>query len=164
MWKNRFFKSFSDSEQKSLNDYTKNNRRIVKTTFNVFRRTILGRLSGMKKLRSSFLVVERTYWTFGLNFLTFFFKTAAYVCSWRFRGFSGEKSICLIVFGCWAKVTVFWQKNLWQVAEKEFNVSPAKLWEKNDWSKLYYYHFSRTLNELFLILTKKVIRCVEKVI
>ena len=58
-------------------------------------------------------------------------------------------------FGLWAKVSVRRQKLCGRVAISAFHVSPAKLWDKNDWSKLYHYHFSRILNELFLILTKK---------
>ena len=67
-----FFKSSSNFQQKRLSNKTKNTRRIVKTTFNVFRRTVLGCFSGLKELPSSFLVVERNYWTFGVNFLKIF--------------------------------------------------------------------------------------------
>ena len=72
-----------------------------------------------------------------------------------FWGFFGEKSNCLVIFGFWAKVTNFWQKNFWQVAKSAFHVSSAKLWEKM--KKVIYTNdiFFRTFSEFFLILAKK---------
>ena len=82
-------------------------------------------------------------------FWHFFFKTAAYGCSGRLWGFLGGKSNCLNVFGLWAKVTVFWQKIYGRLLKVNFECPQQKFEKKNDWSKLYYYHFSRTLNEFF---------------
>ena len=64
----------------------------------------------MKKLCSSFVVVERISWTFGVNFSTIFLKMQPKGAAEGFEFFFGEKNNCLIVFGLWAKVTVFWQE------------------------------------------------------
>ena len=121
----------------------------------MFRRTILGRFSGMKKLCSSFLVVERIYWTFGVNFLTIFSKLQPTGAAEVFWCFFGRKSNCLNVFGLWAEVTVFWQKNYGRLLKVNFACPQQNFEKKNDWSKLYYYHFSRTLNEFFSDSDKK---------
>ena len=109
----------------------------------------------MKKLCSSFLVVERINWTFGVNFLKTFSKLQPTGAAEGFEVFFGEKSNCLIVFGLWAKVTVFWQKNLWQVAKSEFQVSSAELWE--NMIKVIHNNniFFRTLGEFFSDFGKK---------
>ena len=115
--KNLFFLThFWTWSRKVWTTLEKENRRIVRTTFKVFKGTFSGRFFRMKKLWSSFLVVERNYWAFGVNFLSKVLKTAAYGCSGTFWGSFGEKSICLIVFGLWAKKTVVWQKfyGTWQ--------------------------------------------------
>ena len=88
-----FFKSLSDSEQKILNNYRKNTRKIVRTTFKVFRGTILGRFFGMNKLCSSFLFVERKYWAFGVNFLSKFLKSTAYGRNGTFWCFFLERRV-----------------------------------------------------------------------
>ena len=109
----------------------------------------------MKKFCSNFLVFERNYWNFGLNFLSNLSKLPPMGAA-KVLIFFGEKSNCLVIFGIWAKVTNFWQKNFWQVAKSAFYVFSAKLWEKM--VKVIYTNdiFFRTLSEFFLILAKKI--------
>ena len=163
MWKNRFFKSFSDFDQKSLNKEIKFTRRIVKTAFKVFRGTILGLFSRMKKPCSKILSLSEINGILGWTFCQISQSCSLWVQR-TFWGFFGEKSNCLVIFGFWAKVTNFWQKNFWQVAKSAFHVSSAKLWEKM--VKVIYTIdiFFRTWSEFFLILAKKIVRCVETVI
>ena len=102
-----FFKSFSDFQQKSLNNYTKKTRKIVKIPFKNVQRDIF----------RTFLWNEETLlkvfgrWAKLLNFWRKFFvkflKTAAHACSGLFWGSFGEKRNSLIVFGLWAKVAIF---------------------------------------------------------
>ena len=108
----------------------------------------------MKKFNPSFLVFERNYWNFGVNFLSKFSKLQPMGAAERFEVFFGEKSNCLVLFGFWEKVTIFWQKKLWQVAKSAFHVSSAKLWEKM--MKVLYtiIIFFRTSSDFFLILEK----------
>ena len=94
----------------------KNTCRIVKTTFKLFRGAILGRSFQMKKLCSSFLVVERNYWTSGWNFLSNFSKLLPTGAAERFDVFFGEKSNCLIIFGLWEKKNRLSAKNSWHLA------------------------------------------------
>ena len=64
LWKICFFKSFSDFQEKSLNNYTKKLARLSKFHSKIFRGLFLGHFFGMKKLCSTFLVFERNFWTF----------------------------------------------------------------------------------------------------
>ena len=114
MWKNRFFKSFSDFDQKSLNKEIKITRRIVKTAFKVFRGTILGLFSRMKKPCSSFLVVERKYWTFGVIFWSNFSKLQPTGAAWGFEIFLDEKRNCLIFFRSPSESNSLFAKKLWR--------------------------------------------------
>ena len=123
MWKNRFFKSFSDFDQKSLNKEIKITRRIVKTAFKVFRGTILGLFSRMKKPCSSFLVVERKYWTFGVIFWSNFSKLQPTSAAWGFEIFLERREIVWFFFGLGVKVTVFSQKNFGVVVKTTVYVS-----------------------------------------
>ena len=52
----------------------------------------------MKKPCSSFLVVERNYWTFGVIFCSKISKLQPTGAAWGFEIFFGEKSNCLIFF------------------------------------------------------------------
>ena len=117
-----FFKSSSDFQQKFLNNWTKNTRKIAKTAFNVFSGTILGRLFGRKKICPKLFgrweKILDLAWIFGK-----FVKSVAYVCRWTFWEFFGEKPNCLGVFGLRAKVSIFWQKILGRVAKTTFYVS-----------------------------------------
>ena len=79
-----FLNHFWTSSRKVWTTLEKETRRIVTTTFKVFKGTISGRFFQMKKLWSSCLVVERNYWAFGVNFLSKLLKTAAYRCSGKF--------------------------------------------------------------------------------
>ena len=85
----------------------------------------------MKKICSKFFVVERSYWTFGLNILSNLSKLppmgAANVLS-----FFGEKSNCLVIFGFWAKVTNFWQKNSGKLLKVLFTC-PQQNFEEKWW-------------------------------
>ena len=147
-----FFKSLSDSEQKILNNYWKNTRKIVRTTFKVFRGTILGRFSGMKKLCSSFLVVERQCWTFVVNFLSKILKSAAYGRNGTFWCFFWKQEYLFDRFWSLSEHNRHLAKNLafGIVAKSAFHVSSAKLWEKNDKSNLYYHHLFWNFEGSFL--------------
>ena len=132
-WKKKFveklfFKSSSDFQQKSLNNQTKNIRRIVKTTFNVFRRTILGRFFGMKKLWSTFLVVERNYWTFAVNFLSNFSKLQPTGAAERFEALL-ERSVILWSFLVSERKLPYSGKIFRQVANVQFTC-PQQKFEK----------------------------------
>ena len=121
----------------------------------MFRGTILGRFPGMRKLCSNFLVVERIYWTFGVNFLTIFSKLQTTCAVDGFEVFLGEKSNCLIVFGHWAKVTVFWQKFYGRLLKVNFTC-PQQNFEKK-LIEVYFIiiTFLGPWMSFFLILTKK---------
>ena len=92
-----------------------------------------------------------------------FLKTTAYGCSGTFWGSFGENSNSLIVCGLWAKVTIFWQK-ISAGCQIAFHVSSAKLWEKMIKVIFSIIISFGTFNEFFLILAKKIVRCVETVI
>ena len=92
-----------------------------------------------------------------------FLKTAAYGSSGTFWGSFGENSNSLIVFGRWAKVTILWQK-ISAGCQIAFHVSSAKLWEKMIKVIFSIIISFGTFNEFFLILAKKIVRCVETVI
>ena len=117
----------------------KNTRRIVKTTFNMFRGTVLGRFSGMMKLCSSFLVViERNYSTFGVKILGNLSKLQPTCAPELFEVFFGEKSNCLSVFGLWAKVSKFWQKKIGRVAKTTFYVSRGTISGHFFWKEFFF--------------------------
>ena len=88
-------------------------------------------------------------------FDNFFFKTAAYGCSGRLRGSSGEKSNCLIVFGLWAKVTVFWQKIYGRLLKVMFTCPQQNFEKKMIEVKYTIIIFLGFWMRFFLILTKK---------
>ena len=120
----------------------------------------------MKKLCSIFLVVERKYWTFGVNFLSIFTKLQPTVAAESFDDFFGEKSICLIFSVSERKKPSFDKKYmaLGSVAKSAFHVSSEKLWEKITKVINTIIISFGTLSEFFLILSKKIVRCVETVI
>ena len=70
LWKNRFFKSFPDSEQKILNSYTKKTRRIVKTTFYVSKGTLKEQHFRKEVLKTSGF--SENFWNFRDNGGKFF--------------------------------------------------------------------------------------------
>ena len=121
----------------------------------------------MKKLCSSFLVVERKYWTFGVIFLSKFLKSATYGRNgtfWCF--FFGKKSNCLIVFGLWVKITVIWQK-IWHLAVslKVHFTCPQQNVEKKRMKVIHTIIISfGILREFFSDFVKKMFRRVETVI
>ena len=115
----------------------KNTRRIVKTTFNVFKGTVSGRFSGMMKLCTSFLVVvERNS-----SNLAWKFWQICQNCSLRVQRnisrFFGEKSNCLSVFGFWAKASEFWQKKIGRVAKTTFYVSRGTISGHFFWNEIF---------------------------
>ena len=117
------FSSFLAFEQRSLDAQIKNNRRIVKTTINVCRGTILGRFSARKKTLLKLFVRWAKLLESSCEFFGNFVRTATYVCSGSFWGFFGENSNCLSVVGRWAKVSKFWQKKIGRSAKTLFYVS-----------------------------------------
>ena len=142
LWKNRFFKSFSDSEQKILNNYTKNTRMIYKTTFKVFRGTILDVSLEWRNFAQVFQSLSEFFglsvWIFCQNFSKVQPTGAAELFDVSF----GKKSNCLIVSGLWAKITVISQR-IWHLAGslKVHFLCPQRNFEKkNDKSNLYYHH------------------------
>ena len=109
----------------------------------------------MKKFCSSFLVVERIYWTFGLNFLTVFSKLQPTCAAEGFEVFLGEKSDCLIVFGLWAKITVFWQKIYGRLLKVNFTCPQQDFETKMNEVYFPIIVFLGPWMSFFLILTKK---------
>ena len=100
---------------------------------------------------------------FCCDFFVKFLKTAAYRCSRTFWGSFGEKRNSLIVFGLWAKVTIFWQK-ISAGCQSAIQVSSAKLGQKM--IKIFFniiISFGLSMS-FFRILAKKLVRCVETVI
>ena len=116
----------------------KNTRRIVKTTFNIFRGTFLGGFFGRRKFCSSFLFVERNYWIF-----VWIFWQLCQNCNLRVQRnilkFFGKKSNYLSVFGLWAKVSGFWQKIHRRLPKVHFTW-PQQNFGKKDRTNLYNYH------------------------
>ena len=151
-----FFIFFGLRAQK-FEQLDKNTRRIVKTTFKLVRGAILGRSFQMKKLCSSFLVVERNYWTFGWNFLSNFSKLQPTGAAERFDVFL-ERRVTV-----WSFLVSEWKKPSFgkkfmafgRVAKSAFHVSSAKLWEKM--TKLIYTIIISvgTLSEIFYDFEKK---------
>ena len=110
-WKNCFFKTFLDFEQKKIEQLDKRYSQDCQNSIQSVQRNNF----------RTFLWNEETLlevfgrWAKLLNFWCEFWvkipKTVAYGCSGTFWGSFGEKSNSLIVFGLRAKVTKFWQKN-----------------------------------------------------
>ena len=155
LWENRFLKHLRTSSRKvwtiRLNLLAGLSKLLSKCSDEPFS----GRFSGMKKLCSSFLVVERIYWTFGVTFFVKILKAAAYGCSGTFWGFFRREEKLFGPFRFLSESNHLLAKNLWQVAESEFQVSSAELWE-NMINVIHTINiFFRTLIEFFLILAKK---------
>ena len=123
----------------------------------MFRGTILGRFFRMNKICSSFLVVERKYWTFGVNFLSIFSKLQPTVAAERFDVFL-EGRVFVWSFSVSERKKPCFDKKymaLGSVAKSAFHVSSAKLWEKMTKVINTIIISFGTLSEFFLILTKK---------
>ena len=163
MWKNCIFKWFLDFEQKNWNNYTKNTRRIVKTHLKVFRGTVLGRFFGMKKLYSTFLVVEWNYWIFGVNFLSNFSKLQPTRAADCFEALL-ERSVILWSFLVSERNLPNFGKKIRQVANFHFTCTQQNFEKK--WLK--YFSLLSSLLDFqwifFWFWRKKLVRCVGTVI
>ena len=133
----------------------KNSRKIVRTTFNVFRGTTSGRFFGMKEICSSFLVlVELNYSTFDVKISANLSKRQPTCPAEHLKVFLEGNGIVRAFWVSEPKYPAVGKKISGRVAKKTFHVSSTKLWGKI--TKVIYtiIIFFRTLSELFLFLIK----------
>ena len=117
----------------------------------------------MKKLCSTFLVVERIYWTFAVNFLSNFSKLQPTGAAERFEALL-ERSVILWSFLVSERKLPYFGKKFRQVAKVQFTC-PQQNFEKNYSSNFHYYHLFWDFQWLFSDFGKnKLVRCVETVI
>ena len=132
----------------------KNSRKIVKTTFNVFKGTTSGRFFGMKEICSSFLVlVVLKYSTFDVKISANLSKSQP-TCPAEHLKFFWREMELFERFRSLNQSIQQLEKKLWKGCQKDFSRVLNKTWEKM--TKVIYtiIIFFRTLSEFFLFLIK----------
>ena len=118
----------------------KNSRKIVKTTFNVFRGTTSGRFFGMKEFSSSFLVlVELKYSTFDVKISANLSKRQPACPAEHLKVFWRQMEL-FEHFRSLNQSIQLLEKKFLEGLPKRLFTCPQQNLRKNDKSNLYYYH------------------------